>query len=245
MYGGSKSTFQPSAEWGGASAGRLLLRPAKYSRYRWDREPGADPKRDPRHHAAAPGFAYVSGIIDPTTKLRVMFGEFNARVSDPEQSRPDPEPWPKRRRLRHSTPRASPKTSARSVSSRIRALQKQVKLLNFQISDVTRYSNVYFSPDLFGDLRSTVLPRMRGEPAEPTTFRPKAATGCPTFTPCAAAFSSSGERVTANTSERAAGRSEAACRSSDEPSRFSTQSARRRDLSTAPISRTNGKPCPR
>ena len=99
LYGGQQSTFQPSAEWGGR-VGQVDYYITGEVLHDADGIENPAPTLNAIHDISTQprGFAYVSGIIDPTTRIIDDSRHFAQRVSNPQQSRPNPEPWPKRRR---------------------------------------------------------------------------------------------------------------------------------------------------
>jgi outer membrane receptor protein involved in Fe transport len=153
LYGGQQSTFQPSAEWGGVvgqvdyfATGEVLHNAEGIENPDGMFSAIHDISTQPR------GFGYVSGIIDPTTRVVSIFGVSRSEYQIPNNPGQVPS-------LGLTVDGVSDFDSTllnenqRQINDfGIVALQKSVNGLNFQISAVTRYSSVYFSPDPLGDL---------------------------------------------------------------------------------------------
>ena len=153
LYGGQQSTFQPSAEYGG-TAGRIDYFVTGEVLHDAEGIENPAPTFNPIHDISTQprGFGYVSGIIDPTTRVSSIFGVSRSEFQIPNN--PGQAPG-----LGLTVDGTSDFDSAllnenqRQITDYgILALQKKVDALNFQISTVTRYSSVYFSPDPLGDL---------------------------------------------------------------------------------------------
>jgi len=85
MYGGSQSTLQPSAEWDGTVSqvdyyftGEYLQNAEGIENPAPTRNAIHDDSQQPR------GFAYVSGIIDPTSRLTAILGTSRSRFQIPQ-----------------------------------------------------------------------------------------------------------------------------------------------------------------
>jgi outer membrane receptor protein involved in Fe transport len=153
LYGGSQSTFQPSAEWGGR-VGQVDYYVTGEVLHDANGIENPAPTLNALHDISTQprGFAYVSGIIDPTTRITSIFGVSRSEYQIPNNPGQSPS-------LGLSVGGVSDFDSANLNENQrqitdfaIVALQKRVGDLDFQISGVTRYSNVYFSPDPLGDL---------------------------------------------------------------------------------------------
>jgi hypothetical protein len=85
MYGGSQSTIQPSAEWGGR-VGQIDYYATGESLQNAEGIENPAPTRNAIHdNSQQPkGFAYVSGIIDPTSRLTAIFGASRGQFQIPQ-----------------------------------------------------------------------------------------------------------------------------------------------------------------
>ncbi|MBV9862793.1 MAG: TonB-dependent receptor [Alphaproteobacteria bacterium] len=152
MYGGSQGTLQPSAEWGGR-VGQLDYYVT--GEYLTDGIGVENPTSSfaPLHDATEQGrgFAYLSGIIDPTTRLSAIIGTSRSQFqipNNPNQS------------TNGLTVNAVSNFDSRNLNENQReitdysilALQKHVDDIDAQLSVFNRYSSVYFSPDPLGDI---------------------------------------------------------------------------------------------
>src|SRR5215813_13705035 len=85
MYGGSQSTIQPSAEWGGVVGQIDFYATGEYLQSAEGIENPAPTFNAIHDNTKQPkGFAYVSGIIDPTSRLTAMFGASRGTFQIPQ-----------------------------------------------------------------------------------------------------------------------------------------------------------------
>lgn len=153
LYGGQQATFQPSAGLGG-TIGRLDYFVTGEVLHDADgiENPAAtataihDISTQPR------GFAYVSGIIDATTRISSIFGVSRSEYQIPNNPGQVPSLGLSVGGVGDFNSSLLDENQRQITDFGIVALQKHVDALDFQISTVTRYSNVYFSPDPLGDL---------------------------------------------------------------------------------------------
>ncbi|HEX3861190.1 MAG TPA: TonB-dependent receptor [Stellaceae bacterium] len=153
MYGGSHGWLQPSLEWGGRVGQVDFFVTGDFLRDNIGIEnptSGYNPIHDRTEQGH--GFAYLSGIIDPTTRLTAIAGTSRSELQIPNN--PGQVPG-----LGLTVSGASDFNSSllnenqREITHYgIAALQKKIDALDFQLSAFTRYSSVYFSPDPVGDL---------------------------------------------------------------------------------------------
>ncbi len=153
LYGGQQSTFQPSAEWGGRVGqvdyyvtGEVLHDADGIENPAATFNPIHDISTQPR------GFAYVSGIIDPTTRITSIFGVSRSEFQIPNNPSQAPSLGLTVDGIGNFNSALLNENQRQITDYGIVALQKQVNALNFQVSAVTRYSSLYFSPDPLGDL---------------------------------------------------------------------------------------------
>ncbi len=154
LYGGQQGTFQPSAEWGGRIGQIDYYATGEYLRTNEGIENPAPTFNAIHDNSIQPkGFAYVSGIIDPTSRLTAILGASRSQYQIPQVGGQTPS-------LGLTVNGASDFASAslnenqRQINNfGIVAWQKHVDDIDFQIAGFSRYSSVYFSPgDPTGDL---------------------------------------------------------------------------------------------
>jgi len=85
MYGGSQSTLQPSAEWGGRVGQIDYYLTGEYLQNQEGIEnPAPTPNAIHDLTQQPKGFAYVSGIIDPTSRLTAILGASRSQFQIPQ-----------------------------------------------------------------------------------------------------------------------------------------------------------------
>jgi outer membrane receptor protein involved in Fe transport len=171
LYGGSQSTFQPSAEWGGRvgqvdyyATGEILHDAEGIENPAPTVNAIHDISTQPR------GFAYVSGIIDPTTRVTSIFGVSRSEYQIPQVAGQTPSLGLNVNGVTEPPSAVINENQEQITDYAIVALQKQIEDLNLQISAVTRYSSVYFMP---GDPAADILFNGIGQ----TAFRSSVANG--------------------------------------------------------------------
>jgi outer membrane receptor protein involved in Fe transport len=151
MYGGSHGTIEPSFEYGGASdtlsyfvTGNYL-----YNNLGVESPTGTiNPIHDRSNQAK--GFAYLSGLLDPTTRVSLITGNFVGKFDIPNNPGQVP----------GFTLNGVPNFSSRDLDENqsewnhygILSLQKSTESVDYQLSAFTRFSQTLFRPDLAGDL---------------------------------------------------------------------------------------------
>jgi len=154
MYGGSQSTIYPSAEWGGHVGQIDYYVTGEYLQNAEGIENPAPTRNAIHDDSEQPkGFAYVSGIIDPTSRLTAILGASRSHFQIPQVAGQTPS-------LGLTVNGVSDFASAllnenqRQINNfGILAWQKRGGDIDFQIAGFSRYSSVYFSPgDPTGDL---------------------------------------------------------------------------------------------
>ncbi|HEY3911607.1 MAG TPA: TonB-dependent receptor [Stellaceae bacterium] len=153
LYGGQQSTFQPSAEYGG-TVGRIDYFVTGEVLHDANGIENPAPTFNPIHDISTQprGFAYVSGIIDPTTRVTSIFGVSRSEYQIPNNPGQTPSLGLTADGVSDFNSSLFNENQREITDYGIVALQKQVDALNFQLSTVTRYSSIYFSPDPLGDL---------------------------------------------------------------------------------------------
>lgn len=153
FYGGSRGMWQPSFSYGGRSGpvDYFITGDYLHSGIGIENPTGS---RDPIHDNTEQfhGLAHISGIIDQDTRVSLLAGSSDQHFQIPN----NPGQMP---RLGLSVNGISNYNSA-SLDERQReitrfgilSLQKHLDDLDLQVSAFTRYSSLYFSPDVLGDL---------------------------------------------------------------------------------------------
>ena len=155
LYGGSHNTINPSLTYGGSDKGINYYVTASYLENTLGIEnPTKD--RSASHDQTQQGkaFAYVSKVIDDTSRLSVMLSGSHGDFEIPNNPGQDPDPDIA------SFPAGFPTKASEDLNERqteqnyytILTYQKALDDLNFQISAFNRDSEVLFRPDINGDL---------------------------------------------------------------------------------------------
>ena len=153
MYGGSWNWLQPSFEYGGHSGavdwfvtgdylhnGRGIENPSSS----WN----AVHDTTNQFH----GLGYVSGIIDPNTRVSLILGGFNGQFRIPNNPGLTPGLGLTVNGISNFNSAALNERQREITDFAILSLQKHIGNVDFQISAFTRYSSLAFSPDPIGDL---------------------------------------------------------------------------------------------
>jgi outer membrane receptor protein involved in Fe transport len=154
MYGGSQSTIQPSIEWGGRVGQIDYYATGEYLQNAEGIENPAPAFNAIHDNSYQPkGFAYVSGIIDPTSRLTAILGASRSQFQIPQVAGQTPSLGLTVNGINDFVS-ASLNENQRQINNfGILAWQKRVGDIDFQIAGFSRYSTVYFSPgDPTGDL---------------------------------------------------------------------------------------------
>ncbi len=246
LYGGQQSTFQPSAEWGGRvgqvdyyATGEIL-----HNAEGIENPAGAfnaihDISTQPR------GFGYVSGIIDPTTRVTSIFGVSRSDFQIPNNPGQTPSLGLTVDGVGGFNSSLLNENQRQITDYGIVALQKRVDAVDFQVSAVTRYSSVYFSPDPLGDLLFNGIAQTASRQSVATGLQGDGSYRISDINTVRSGFYVQRERTSSSTnSRRAAGRCE---RHADQRRAVRDRSIRapRSAGSTAITCRTNGGPCPK
>jgi len=154
MYGGSQSTLQPSAEWGGRVCQIDYYATGEYLQNAEGIENPAPTRNAIHDDSQQPkGFAYVSGIIDPTSRLTAILGASRGQFQIPQVAGQTPSLGLTVNGVSDFAS-ASLNENQRQINNfGILAWQKRVGDFDFQVAGFSRYSSSYFSPgDPTGDL---------------------------------------------------------------------------------------------
>jgi outer membrane receptor protein involved in Fe transport len=147
MYGGSQSTIHPSAEWGGTVGQVDYYFTGEYLQNQEGIEnPAPTPNAIHDFSQQPKGFAYVSGIIDPTSRLTAILGAARSQYQIPQVAGQSPT-------LGLTVNGTSDFPSAQINENQtqinnfqILAYQKRAGDFDFQVAGFSRYSSLYFSP---------------------------------------------------------------------------------------------------
>jgi hypothetical protein len=154
MYGGSQGTLQPSAEWGGRVGQIDYYFTGEYLRNKEGIENPAPTFNAIHDWSEQPkGFGYVSGIIDPTSRLTAIFGASRSQFQIPQVAGQTSTLGLTVNGISDFASIALNENQRQINNFAILAWQKRVGDIDFQIAGLTRYSNVYFSSgDPTGDI---------------------------------------------------------------------------------------------
>lgn len=152
-YGGSFSWAQPSFECGGSSGPIDWYITGDYLHNNRGIE-------NPDYHYSAihdttnqfHGLGYVSGIIDPDTRISLIFGGFNGQFQIPNNPAQTPTLGLNVNGMTTFDSSKLNENQREITDFGVLSLQKHIDDVDFQISAFTRYSSLYFSPDWTGDL---------------------------------------------------------------------------------------------
>src|ERR1700756_5310947 len=154
MYGGSQATLQPSVE-GGGRVGRIdYYFTGEYLQNNDGIENPAPTFGAIHDRTAQPkGFAYVSGIIDPTSRLTAILGASRSQFEIPQVTGQTPSLGLTVNGNSNFASEALNENQLQINNFQILAWQKHVDDIDLQIAGFNRFSSVYFSPgDPTGDL---------------------------------------------------------------------------------------------
>ena len=147
MYGGSQSTLQPSAEWGGTVGQIDYYATGEYLQYQEGIENPAPTSNAIHDFSQQPrGFAYVSGIIDPTSRLTAILGASRSQYQIPQVAGQTPSLGLTVNGISDFPSALINETQTQINNFQILAYQKRVEDIDFQIAGFSRYSSLYFSP---------------------------------------------------------------------------------------------------
>jgi outer membrane receptor protein involved in Fe transport len=147
MYGGSQSTIYPSAEWGGRVGQIDYYATGEYlQNHEGIENPAPTPNAIHDNSQQPKGFAYVSGIIDPTSRLTAMFGASHGQFQIPQVGGQTPSLGLTVNGISDFAS-ASLNENQRQINNfGVLAWQKKVGDFDFQVAGYSRYSDSYFSP---------------------------------------------------------------------------------------------------
>jgi outer membrane receptor protein involved in Fe transport len=151
MYGGSHSTLQPSFEYGGAteSLSYFVTGDYLYNELGLESPTGTvNPIHDRSNQGK--GFVYLSGLLDPTTRVSLISGNSVGRFDIPNN--PGQTPGFALSGVPTFDSRNLDENQSEWNNYGILSLQKSTEAVDFQLSAFTRFSQTLFRPDPAGDL---------------------------------------------------------------------------------------------
>jgi hypothetical protein len=153
MYGGQKGWVQPSFEWSGQVGQVDYFVTGDYLHNGIGVENPSN-SFNPLHDQTdqSRGFAYISGIIDPTTRLTAILGTSHTQFQIPNRPNQMPGLGLTVTGISDFDSAALNENQRQITHYGILALQKKIGDLDFQVSAFQRYSSAYFTPDPIGDL---------------------------------------------------------------------------------------------
>jgi outer membrane cobalamin receptor len=153
LYGGMRDWVQPSAECGGEVGPIDYYVTGEYLHNNIGIENPA-PTFNVIHDTTDQerGFAYVSGIIDRTTRLTAILGTQRSQYQIPNNPGQVPSLGLTADGISNFDSNLLNENQREITQYGIMTLQKHLDLIDFQVSTFSRYSSVFFTPDPLGDL---------------------------------------------------------------------------------------------
>src|ERR1700736_1486475 len=153
MYGGSFNWLQPSFEYGGREGPVDWFLTGDYlGNDRGIENPAATFNAIHDSTQQLHGFAYMSGIIDPDTRVSVIGGAFNGRFQIPNNPGQVPSLGLNVLGTTSFNGNLLNEVQHEATQFGLLSLQKHIGDINLQISAFVRNSVLSFSPDVLGDL---------------------------------------------------------------------------------------------
>jgi outer membrane receptor protein involved in Fe transport len=153
MYGGSFNWLQPSFEYGGREGPVDWFLTGDYlGNDRGIENPAATLNAIHDSTQQFHGFAYMSGIIDPDTRVSVIGGAFNGRFQIPNNPGQSPSLGLNVLGATSFNSNLLNEVQHEATQFGLLSLQKHIGDINLQISAFVRNSVLSFSPDVIGDL---------------------------------------------------------------------------------------------
>src|SRR6266480_7114376 len=153
MYGGSHGWVQPSFEWGGRVGQLDYFITGEYLRNGIGIENPTN-SYHPLHDETDQyrGFAYLSGIIDPTARITGIFGTSRSQFQIPNTPGLMPGLGLTVNGISDFNSAQLNENQRQITHYGVVALQEKLGPMDFQLSAFQRYSSLYFTPDPLGDL---------------------------------------------------------------------------------------------
>ncbi len=159
LYGGSNKTFNPSVEYGNTKGNFSYFVNGSYLTDNVGIENPTSSK-NPIHDTTdqEKGFAYLSYLLNPDTKLSFMFGSYDGKFQIPNNPGQDPSqsPYPNILGLMGLSgyDSATLNDQQKEVNRfAVAALQSSLNdKFDYQVALYTQYSSAHYMPDITGDL---------------------------------------------------------------------------------------------
>ncbi len=153
IYGGSRSTLQPSFEYGGRSGAIDYYVTGEYLHSNIGIENPAN-RFNAQHDTTDQfrGFAHVTGLLDSTTRISLLAGTFHGDLQIPNRGGLQPGLGLTVNGQSNIDSASLTEHQRELTHFGILSLQKQYGALDVQASLLTRYSSLYYTPDPLGDL---------------------------------------------------------------------------------------------
>jgi outer membrane receptor protein involved in Fe transport len=155
MYGGSRGTVEPNLEFGGSEGKMNYFATGSFTRDNLGIE-NPTPSSNALHDTTVQdkGFAYMSYLFNPSSRLIVMFSEYDGKFQIPDNPGQSPLPLPFTRPPGYTSFNSADLNERQNETNRFAVLAYQSSVGDFdnQVSFVSRYTNVHFIPDPLGDL---------------------------------------------------------------------------------------------
>jgi outer membrane receptor for ferrienterochelin and colicins len=153
LYGGSHSTFQPAAEYGGSSGNFSYYFAGDYKRNELGIE-SPDGSSNPLHDHTdqVHAFAYLENILDPQNRLSLIFGTSNDSFQIPNQRGLQPGLGYNYLGQTAFLSDGLNETQHELASYAIVSWQHSQGPFNWQTSLSARYTSLHFAPDFIGDV---------------------------------------------------------------------------------------------
>ena len=158
IYGGSHNTISPSLEYGGSTgqlsyyfAGNFLYSGLGTQNFGIE---SASEGLNPIHgrNDQTKGFGYLSYLLDPTTRISFITGNYLGNFNIPNVPNEQPAFNVNSATLSNYNSRNLNETQSEWTSYAFLSLQKAIGDLDFQVSYFTRYTKTNFHPDPIGDI---------------------------------------------------------------------------------------------
>ncbi|MBV9826671.1 MAG: TonB-dependent receptor [Alphaproteobacteria bacterium] len=153
LYGGTQGWLQPSFEWGGHDGQVEYFVTGNFLHNDIGIENPAG-----SYHAIHDqtnqfrGFGYVSGALDPTTRLSAIVGTSRSQFQIPNNPGQSPGLGLVANGIASFDSSDLNENQREITHYGVVALQKSIDALDVQVSTFSRYSSLYFTPDPIGDL---------------------------------------------------------------------------------------------
>jgi hypothetical protein len=153
MYGGNQGWLQPSVEYGGhvGQVNYFISGDFLHNSIGIENPTGSFNAIHDRTDQYK-GFAFISGIVDPTTRVSAIFGTSRGQYQIPNVPGQSPGLGLSVNGQTNFNSAQLNENQRQITHYGILSLQKKLDDIDFQVSVFNRYSSIYFTPDPLGDL---------------------------------------------------------------------------------------------